>query len=205
MIKVKLTTTLEKLSKYWKDSSSYGKLIKSLPKGYPLTKPINLLHILTSNGAQDTMWALRAATPNEPQIRVAICADIAKRKLPVFEAQYPHDSKPRECIQACYKYVRGEIGPRALRKAADACAISTDYFTSSFVVSYAAYSAYLAARAISAVFAADCAVYAAATDSISKGSLSSRAANIAINTAKSRRAYIRERKAQARIIRKYLR
>ena len=172
--KIRLTTTLAKLRKHSPCASGWATLLKSLPADYPQDKPINLLRILKSNGVQDMMWALRAATPDKPKLRVAMCADMAARVLKYYEARYPDDKRPRECIQACRQFVRGKItlDLRRSRRRRHAYA--------------AAYATYAAAYAAAAADAAYAAAYAAAAAS----------ANAA--------PYAAERKAQAEIIRKYL-
>jgi hypothetical protein len=151
--KTQLTTTLALLKQHGACASGYKTLLASLPAHYPKDKPISLLHILKSNGVQDMMWALRATKQDKPKVRVAICADMAARVLLHYEARYPDDKRPRECINACRQFVRGTITLKTLKKTN--------------------------AAAYAAAYAANAAAYAA--------------------------AYATERKAQARIIRKYLR
>lgn len=195
--KTRMTTTLALLKQRRACARGYKTLLESLPANYPQDQPINLLHILKSNGVQDMMWALRATEQNEPKVRVAICADMVARVLKHFEARYPDDKRPRDCINACRLFVRGKISLEALQRAAYAIyAIYTTVYAGAYAGAYtnvyaSAYAAYAAADAAilttSAADAADKAAYAAAAD---KG------------------AYIaalgKERAAQARIIRKYL-
>jgi hypothetical protein len=146
-IKKTLTTTLALLKQHGACASGYKILLASLPANYPQDKPISLLHILKSNGVQDMMWALRATTQDEPEVRVAICADMVARVLKHFEARHPNDKRPRDCIEACRLFVRGKISLEALRKTAYA--------------DYAAYAAYAAVDADYAAYAAYAAVDAA--------------------------------------------
>ncbi len=124
--KITLTTTVAALRAHHPCATGWATLLKSLPADYPHDKPINLLHILKSNGVQDMMWALRA-TDSTPQLRVAMCADMAKRVLSLFEARHPDNPRPRECITACRHFVRGAITQQQL-----------------FTAAYAAYAAYAA-------------------------------------------------------------
>ena len=126
--KIRLTTTLAKLRKHSPCASGWGTLLQSLPADYPETKPINLLHILKSNGVQDMMWALRAATPDKPKLRVSMCADMAARVLKYYEARYPDDKRPRDCIHACRQFVRGKI-TLTLGKAAATATAAADAAT----------------------------------------------------------------------------
>ena len=50
-----------------------------------------------------------------------IAADFAERVLPLFEAEYPDDDRPRKSIDAARAYARGEI-TKAQRDAAGAAA-----------------------------------------------------------------------------------
>ena len=107
--KIRLTTTLTLLEHHGPCASGWATLINSLPTDQPNDKPINLLHILKSNGVDDMVWALRAATPDLPKLRVAICADMAARVLKHFQNRYPNDKRPRESVKACRQFVRGKI------------------------------------------------------------------------------------------------
>jgi len=120
MDKIRLTTTQRAIKAASPCASGWAMLLKSLPSDYPQDKPINLLHILKSNSVQDMMWALRAATPCTPKLRVAMCADMAERVLKIYEAKCPRDKRPRDCIKACRQFVRGKITFKQLKAAAAA-------------------------------------------------------------------------------------
>ena len=49
-----------------------------------------------------------------------IVADFAERVLPIFEAHYPDDDRPRKAIEAARAYARGEITKEQLDAAGDA-------------------------------------------------------------------------------------
>jgi hypothetical protein len=87
--------------------------------------------------------------PGWPSVRkvVGTAARCAETVLHIYEAKYPDDKRPRECIEACYRYERGEIDEDELKKYADAAA---------YAAAYAAYAAYAAAYA---AYAADAAEY----------------------------------------------
>ena len=46
-----------------------------------------------------------------------IAADFAERVLPIFEAHYPDDDRPRKAIEAARAYARGEITKEQLAAA----------------------------------------------------------------------------------------
>lgn len=183
--KVRLTITLAKLRAHDPNGSWWDTLIKSLPANYPETKPINLLHILKSNGVQHMIWALRAAQ-DKPKLRVAMCADMAARVLKLYEAKYPDDKRPRDCIKACRQFVHGKITLSALKKT----------YHDTDADGYAA----LYAAAVDAADYAYIAVYAAADATPAAAYV----VGVAAVAGAGAGAYAAERKAQARIIRKYL-
>ena len=49
-----------------------------------------------------------------------IAADFAERVLPIFEAHYPDDDRPRKSIEAVRAYARGEITKEQLSAAGSA-------------------------------------------------------------------------------------
>ena len=49
-----------------------------------------------------------------------IAADFAEHVLPLFEADYPDDDRPRKAIEATRAYARGEITKQQLAAAGDA-------------------------------------------------------------------------------------
>ena len=52
------------------------------------------------------MSTLEYLTEQEQRL---IAADFAERVLPLFEAEYPDDDRPRKAIEAARAFVRGEI------------------------------------------------------------------------------------------------
>ena len=219
--KVRLTTTLAALKAQHPCLSGWERLLKSLPARYPKHAPINLRHILKSNGVDDMMWALRAATPDLPKLRVAICADMAARVLKHFQKRYPNDKRPRECIKACRQFVRGKISLATLAKAANAASAAADApnlaandVSTASVAAYAAADA-AANAAANAAYVADVDAYVAANAANASAAAAADAASYAAYVAYVS-AYVaayaaaddagqkNERLAQAKIIRKYL-
>ena len=56
-----------------------------------------------------------------------IAADFAERVLPLFEAEYPDDDRPRKAIEAARAYARGEIVKIAEYNSHDVRATSAVY------------------------------------------------------------------------------
>ena len=55
-----------------------------------------------------------------PQIAALFAADCAERVLPIFEREYPRDTRPRAAIAAARQWARGEIGDASRAAARDA-------------------------------------------------------------------------------------
>lgn len=144
MKRITLTTTLKLLRAHAACVDGYRKLKKSLGAEWSDTRPINLLSILKSNGAQDTLWCLRATVENCEKVRCNIAADLAESVLHHFTEKYPDDDRPAKAIQAARDFANNKI------TAADA-ADATD-------AAYAAYAATHDADASSAAHAAYAAV-----------------------------------------------
>lgn len=70
--------------------------------------PIPLTQVLEICGFYDTWWALRYATDGaEREIRLLDC-EYAEHVLPIFEARYPDDKRPRNVIAVSRRFANGE-------------------------------------------------------------------------------------------------
>ena len=128
-------------------------------RDYGQDTPIPLIRVLEVGGLCDALWCLRAVLPGEER-RMATAArllacEFAEHVLPLFEAQYPADRRPRQAIEAARKAANelgdGQVLPLA---AADAAA---DAALAPLAAAYA-----YAASAASAAFPDASAAYAAA-------------------------------------------
>lgn len=97
---MKLYTTLELLRKNEACKLGYRKLLSNLGKDYDKEAPIDLLNVLESNGLANTLWCLRATTEDSKKITVDFAVFCAEQVLPIFEAKYPDDDRPRKAIEA---------------------------------------------------------------------------------------------------------
>ncbi len=93
----------------------------------------------------------------EQCVRFAI--DCAERALPIFEAEYPKDKRPREAIEAAKAWlVDPSIDTTTASMAADDAAAKAAYADAAAyaanAAAYAAYAAYAAANAAYAAYAA---------------------------------------------------
>jgi len=130
-----LTTTFTLLRKADACTEGYRRLAKHLGgvTKYGADTPIDLLTVLDSNGLQDTLWCLRATQQGADAQTVTrlFAIDCAERVLPLFEAKYPKDQRPRQAILAAKDYMAGKITRGALHASAAYAAAA-----------YAAYDAY---------------------------------------------------------------
>ena len=175
---VVLTTTLYRLRRHHACESRYSHLVGALGPEWGDNTPINLLAILKHNGIEDCLWALCATDQNCDMVERLMEADFAETVLPIYERDYPGDTRPRAAIQAARDYAHGRIGDAARAAAMDA-----------------AWAAAGAAAMDAAMAAARAAAMAAAWD----------AAWAAARDAAMDAAWAAAWDAQADIIRRYLR
>ena len=133
-----MKTTIRKLYKYGPCSDGFAQLIYSVTgrKEPPemniseqlslLTKEergreIDLIEILEFNGIGNAVWALRCFDYKDYCL---FLADVAESVLPVFEAEYPADDRPRKAIKAIRDYHVGKITEEELAAAARAARIA---------------------------------------------------------------------------------
>jgi len=167
-------------------------LIDSLGNDWSREQPINLLHILESNGVQDMMWCLRATEQDCTRERYLISADMAESVLHVFTAQRPDDDRPALAIHAARSAADGKM------ESVDAGFIAADAAIAGFIALGAAKQA-----AFKSMYPPYTAAYAAAyAAKASKPIYAAYAAKSAVD-AKSADCGT-EREKQAIIIRKYL-
>jgi len=104
---------------------SYKKLGKALGgiRNYGRNTPIKLSQILDICGLDDTFWVLmRLKLINEcmQDLQLFAC-DCAERALPIFEASFPDDKRPRDAINTARRYIAGGA-PESEFRAAEAAA-----------------------------------------------------------------------------------
>lgn len=138
MNKIKLETTLKLLQKCRPCMAGMVTLKASLPKDYPADKPINLLHILESNGLAHFFWAWRATIKKESFIKRLILADIVESSIDNFNKQFPNDSSLDNVVSLLRKV---KISKKALKEAAFAIGCAADSASSAACVPYAIKSA----------------------------------------------------------------
>jgi len=196
--KVTLTTTLNRLRSADACVSRYAHLLRALGPSFDHDAPINLLTILEHNGTEDCLWALCATAENCDQVARLMAADFAEAVLPVFESQYPNDSRPRAAIEAARKFATGEI-TAAARDAARVASWAAAMAASEAAAWDAARAASWAAARAAAMAAYD-AAWAASRAAAMDASDAAWAAAMAASMAASDAAWA----AQAVIIRRYL-
>jgi hypothetical protein len=180
--KIKLTTTLKLLKEANPCESGLQTLIQSLPKKHSDTKPINLLHILESNGIDHFFWAWRATQKPEKKTKRMILHDIVESVQHVYEKKYPTSSVIKNVLKA----LKTGKGLKEASRAADA-------------------AAYASANAADAAYAADAAAYASSAYAAANASAyAARAADAADATYIADLANSSGRQKQTKIIKKYL-
>jgi hypothetical protein len=195
--KVTLTTTLNRLRSADACVSRYAHLLRALGPSFDHDAPINLLTILEHNGTEDCLWALCATAENCDQVARLMAADFAEAVLPVFESQYPNDSRPRAAIEAARKFATGEITAAARAAAMAAARVAAkDASDAAWAAAMAASDASEAAAWAAAKAAAWAAAWAAARVAAKDASDAAWAAAWA--------AFDASWAAQAVIIRRYL-
>ena len=75
----------------------WTKLLKHLGKTSADDEPLPLLTVLDSNGLDDALWVLDH-TKCDPRLARHFGAWCAEQVLPIFEAAYPNDMRPRNAI-----------------------------------------------------------------------------------------------------------
>ena len=118
-----LTTTYALLQKRDACEDRYAHLKKSLrERGHRGSIPLSL--ILETNGLDDALWALRAVPKAQEKDRDKIArlfaCECAEAVLPVFEAAYPDDKRPRQTIEVARRFAHGDATCTDLAAAARA-------------------------------------------------------------------------------------
>lgn len=88
------TTTLAVIRAAFPCEDGWKRLLTSLGKTAADDDPLHLLTVLDSNGLDDTLWVLDN-TKCSPRLARHIAAWCAEQVLPIFEAEYPDDPRPR--------------------------------------------------------------------------------------------------------------
>ena len=120
-------TTLKKIKSFSPCKDGWETLLAYLNKTKCDDEPLLFSTILKSNGLNHALWCLRTVHPeqNETIMKfinfcVERACDNAEKVLPMFEAKYPKDDRPRKAIETARKVIRGEIPANAAYAAANA-------------------------------------------------------------------------------------
>lgn len=136
-------------------------------KAYGRDRPIPVEQVLDVCGLRDALWALCAIGARRV-LRLWSC-DCAERVLPIFEACFPDDCRPREAVSVARLYAHGLSTDEELAAARDAAWAAAD--AADDVAASAWYAARAAERCADAEWAnaklavwcaADCAAWHAA-------------------------------------------
>ena len=122
-------------------------------------KSVTPIEILDYPGipVADRLWVLlREDIIPARELREFAC-DCAERVLPLWDARYPDDARPRDCIAVARRYARGEATKKELDAGCAAAYAAADAFASAAYAAYAAMDAAYVAAYVAAYAAADAA------------------------------------------------
>jgi len=151
-----MNTSFAKLHQARACVARYKHLAKKLGgvTAYGRDTPIPLVYILDEMGWDDALWSLRATLePCDKQARLLAC-DFAEHVLPLFEAVFPKDGRPRAAIATARRFAAGGATETELNAAGFATEYATDRYVAAWsAAEYAAESTRHAAE--SALWSAD--------------------------------------------------
>ena len=114
-------TTLNAIRAALPCHDGWTKLLKHLGKTSADDAPLPLLTVLDSNGLDDALWVLDN-TKCDLRLARHFGAWCAEQVLPIFEATYPNDMRPRNAIAVARDDAAGAAAWAAARAAAWAAA-----------------------------------------------------------------------------------
>jgi hypothetical protein len=118
-----MKTAFRKIKNCKPCESGWEQLI-SYHKPSSLDEEISIEEIIKSNGLYDAIWALRAVDDTEALTLFFI--DLAESVLHIYEKRFPGDTRVRDCIDACKKYIKGEISVKELIEKKNDAAYAAD-------------------------------------------------------------------------------
>jgi hypothetical protein len=145
-----MKTTFQKIKDCKPCGDGWAQLI-SYHKPASLDEEISIEGIIKSNDLYDAIWALRAVEDTEALTLLSI--DLAESVLPVYEKRFPGDMRVRDCINACKKYIRGEISGKELTEKKKGAAFAAFAANDANDAHAAVHAAFAAADVIRAVYA----------------------------------------------------
>ena len=124
----------------------WTELLKHLGKTSADDEPLSLLTVLDSNGLDDALWVLDN-TKCDPRLARHFGAWCAEQVLPIFEAAYPNDMRPRNAIAVARNDDATTDAARYAARAATEAAREADWYAARAAGEAAWYAARAAARA----------------------------------------------------------
>jgi len=135
-------------------NNGWAKLLRGLGEDYDapnLDRVVSVKQILDLNGTDDAYWSLRCVKGHDAEIRLLNC-DNAEEVLPIFEAKFPDDQRPRRAIEVSRCYAHGEATGEELKAAKEEVGVAAN--------AAAMVAAYWAAARAAALAAAEAAHWA---------------------------------------------
>lgn len=112
-------TTFRKVKQACACAAKYQKMAAHLggEEAYGMNTPISVLEILRVCGLDDALWTLRIVEPEAMPLVRALACDFAEHVLPLWERQYPEDTRPRWAIEVARRYASGKASKVELNAA----------------------------------------------------------------------------------------
>ncbi len=110
------------------------------------TNSIDFMIIKKTVGIVDAIWCLRVLDYNDYCL---FLADVAESVLPIFEAVYPNDKRPRKAVEGIRAWHNGDIDNEQLYILSNAAYEATYDYDDDYVV----HAAYAASAACTATYA----------------------------------------------------
>ena len=124
-----LHTTLKLLKRYQACEPSFTQF-RAQVGDVPDNQLIPLTRVLELRGLEETLWAFCAVPKTEQRDRDRIsrllACDYAERVLPLYETQFPGDTRSRDCIAVSRRFAVGEATKGELNVAWSAALSAAD-------------------------------------------------------------------------------
>jgi hypothetical protein len=109
-----MKVTLNQIREKKPCEDGWQKLLKSLDKTTADDTEVSIAYIAKSNSVNDAMWVLFNVLDGYQKEKAYLMHDIAAMVLPIYEKEYPNDTRVRDCLQAIKDFADGKIANKEL-------------------------------------------------------------------------------------------